>query len=211
MLWAFCMITLISRGEIIDRIAVAEGNQVITESEILRDIRITAFLNDTELDFSPQAKRRAADRLVEQKLVNKEMELTKYPGPEPEEIAQMLENTRKLRATNPEQFQRELEKYGITEADLKEHLVRQLTLLRFVDLRFRPGVQVTDADIKQYFEEHVAANTPKGSADRELSLEDYRQKIEQTLTEQRVDQELDEWLKQARQQARVEYHKEAFR
>ena len=85
MLWAFCLVTLISQGEIIDRIAVAVGNQVITESEILRDIRITAFLNDTELDFSPKAKRRAADRLVEQKLVNKEMELTKYPGPEPED------------------------------------------------------------------------------------------------------------------------------
>ena len=113
MLWAFCLVTLISQGEIIDRIAVAVGNQFITESEILRDIRITAFLNDTELDFSPKAKRQAADRLVEQKLVNKEIELTKYPGPEAEEIAQMLENTRKLRATNPEQFQRELEKYGI--------------------------------------------------------------------------------------------------
>ena len=32
------------RAEVIDRIAVVVGNGVITESEILREIRLTAFL-----------------------------------------------------------------------------------------------------------------------------------------------------------------------
>src|SRR5262249_49424474 len=57
------------RAEIIDRVAVVVGNRVITESEILREVRLTAFLNGAPLDFSAASKRKTAERLVEQRLI----------------------------------------------------------------------------------------------------------------------------------------------
>src|SRR5262245_7837713 len=65
-------------GEVIDRIAVSVNNRVITESEILRQIRITAFMNGEKPDFSAENKRRTADRLVEQALIRHEIETSRY-------------------------------------------------------------------------------------------------------------------------------------
>src|SRR4051794_37805596 len=56
----------------IDRIAVSVGNQVITESELITDLRVTAFLDRSEVDLSSAAKRKSADRQVDQVLILKE-------------------------------------------------------------------------------------------------------------------------------------------
>ena len=69
-------------AEIIDRIAIAVGNQVITESQIDEEIRITAFLNREKLDVSADSRKQAADRLIEQALVKREMGLSHYPLPQ---------------------------------------------------------------------------------------------------------------------------------
>ena len=66
-LWTCC-----ATAEIIDRVAVSVGNQVITEDQIGEEIRVTAFLNHETPDLSPAQKRRAAERLIEQALVRRD-------------------------------------------------------------------------------------------------------------------------------------------
>jgi len=61
-------------AEIIDRIVVSVGNQVVTASEIRREIQMTAFLNGTQVDFGADSRHKATERLIEQKLVRKEMD-----------------------------------------------------------------------------------------------------------------------------------------
>jgi hypothetical protein len=127
-------------AEIIDRIAVSVGNQVITASEVRREIRMTSFLNGSELDQGPESRRKTAERLIEQKLIRREMELGSYPSPDAAEADALLSQVRAQRFPTSEEYARALEKYGITEPDLKVHLRWQLTLLRFVEFRFRgPG------------------------------------------------------------------------
>ena len=72
---------MVLRAEIIDRIAVSVGNQAITISDLDREIRVTAFLNRTPPDFSPAARRATADRMVEQRLILRELENSRYPSP----------------------------------------------------------------------------------------------------------------------------------
>ena len=76
---------LAGRAEIIDRIAVSVGNRVITESDLDREIRVTAFLNDQKPDFSPENKRRTAERLVDQRLMRTELDMSRYLLPSTEE------------------------------------------------------------------------------------------------------------------------------
>jgi len=61
-------------GEIIDRIAISVGKHVITTSNLDREIRVNAFLNESPPDFSPAGKRATAGRMVEQALVRDELE-----------------------------------------------------------------------------------------------------------------------------------------
>ena len=52
-------------------------------------------------------------------------------------------------------FEQALRDYGITETQLKEHMLWQLTVLRFVDYRFRPGIQIPDSDIEAYYQQQL--------------------------------------------------------
>ena len=58
-----------ARAETLDRIAVTVGRHVISEQDILQDIRVSAFIDSKQPDFSPEQKRKAADRLIDQYLV----------------------------------------------------------------------------------------------------------------------------------------------
>src|SRR5260370_21045608 len=66
-------------ADIIDRIAVSVGNRVITISDIDRETRVTAFINGVKADLTPAGKRATAERLVEQKLIQRELETSRYP------------------------------------------------------------------------------------------------------------------------------------
>ena len=61
-----------AQAGILDRIAVTVGRQVITESDVDRDLRVAAFLDRKPIDLSGEQKRKAADRLVDQLLILQE-------------------------------------------------------------------------------------------------------------------------------------------
>ena len=208
-----CLSVILSapaRTDIVDRIAVAVGNSVITTGDIDREIRVAAFLNGTKPDFSPASRRATADRLVEQRLIRKELEISAYPVPPPSAGAAALADFRKSRFPDDADFQRALVADGLTAEEVQNELSWQLTLLRFVDVRFRPAVQVTDQEIRNYFEKTVKPVAEESDPGKPVSLDEYRDRIRETLTGQRADQELDNWLKETRQRTDIVYHKEAF-
>lgn len=199
-----------AHAEVLDRIAVTLDNQVITQSEILREIRLTAFLNDDSLDFSTDSRKKAADRLVEQKLIRKEMEPAHYLEASPAELESMLKEVRVQRFHDAEEYRKALENYGITEQDLEAHLLWQVTFLHFIDLRFRPGIQVTDDEIRKYFDKELPDLQKKAGGDNAITFSDLRDKLEQNLTDQHIDKQVDDWLAQARKRTHIEFHPEAF-
>jgi len=196
--------------DIIDRVAVAVGNHVVTTSDIDREIRVTAFLNGAILDFTPAAKRATADRMVEQALVRTELETSRYPTPPPSEIDPILAQLKKERFPTDTDFQRSLAEYGITEQDVRDALLWQRTLLSFLDVRFRPSVQVSDKEIQDYFDTVVKPAFQAAHAGQTVPIDDYRDQIEATLTGQREDQEMSKWLDQAKKRTEIAYHNEAF-
>ncbi len=189
--------------EIIDRIAITVANQVVTESQIDEEIRVTAFLNRDPLDLSAAAKKDAASRLIEQSLVRREMDLSHYPLPELSDAGESLEN---LKAMYPSEtaFQDALQAYGITTDELTRRLWWQLTLLRFIDYRFRPGIQILPADVQAYYRQQVSEWQQKGTKPMP-TLEESRGQIEEILTQKRIDQALDQWISDTRKQVTITY------
>lgn len=181
-IWAMAAVPL--GAVIVDRVAITVGNKVITESEIDLRIRLTAFENDEKADLSLTARRQAAQRLIDQKLVEREMDVGRYPRVTPEAPKQL-----------PADQALKLKEDGLTQEDLARDLTWQSELLTFVSLRFRPAVQVTDQDVEKYFKD----KSLKGE------LNDVRGQIEQTLTGERADKELDLWLQDQRKRTRIDY------
>ena len=145
-----------AQAEIIDRIAISVGDRVVTTSDINRDIRIVAFLNGTKPDFSPGERRTAANRLVEQTLVERELEATSYRKPAAAEIEPALDKFRKDFYPDEQRYRAALSAYGITDSAVRDTLLWQRRLLLFVNERFRPGIQLTPQEIQNYFDKEFA-------------------------------------------------------
>ena len=204
--WLLLFLLAPLHSEIIDRIAISVGNQVITESQIDEEVRLTAFLNGKPLDLSAEERKKAADRLIEQTLVKRDMEFSHYPIPAQSD-AEPAQKALKANYRSEAEYQQALEKYGITEEALKRRLWWQTTLLRFIDYRFRPGILVPDTDIRSYYDQEVVKWKQQG-IQQIPAFEEAREKIGELLTSQRIDQALDKWLADTRKQIAVRDHDE---
>jgi len=171
---------------IIDRVAVVVGNEVITESEVILEARLTAFFNRQPLDLSTAQRKAAAERLVDQQLIRGEMQIGGYPMPPETEGDGALRKYRQDNYSSIAAFRASLAKYELTEDEVKRHLLWQSAALRFTDQRFHLT---------------IPAPPPSQSADR-LS--------QSGTTADGVEDQMDTWLKQARAGTRIQFKKEAF-
>jgi len=60
------------------------------QSQLLEELRVTAFLNGEKPDLSPANRRRTAMRMVEQSLFRREMEFAHFAEPEGAQIEEAL-------------------------------------------------------------------------------------------------------------------------
>src|SRR5450432_861473 len=177
------LMVLAAAAGVVDRVAVVVGDTVITESEVLDELRLTEFLNSQPPDTRPEQRRAAAERLVDQQLIRKEMEIGHYPEPSAAEAEAMLQSFRQQHFPTPAAFRAALEKYGITEDHLKRHLLWQVTAMRFTDIRFRPGIPGSP--------EQTADRTSAGATVGTSGAD--------------VDQQMNAWLQEARNAIRIAF------
>lgn len=197
--------------ELIDRVAVSVGTTVITESELLEHLRIRALLEGTPLQLDGDSKRDAADRLIQQALIRREIETTRYAIPEAA-MAQPLVAAFKVSRfhDNAGEYQAALKKAEVTEAEVLASFLWQLTVLRFIEFRFRPGIQIAAEDIRDYYEKKFLPEWRSRSKDAPPSAEDAASAVEETLLQQRIDNQLDRWISLTRTQVSIRYREEVF-
>jgi len=187
---------------IVDRIAISAGTQAIVDSEIDRRIRLTAFENGVPPIFDTGARKAAADRLIDQKLVEHEMEVGRYPRSGAEQWeGLLLDYSKQNFKSDPKALEAALAAASLTREDLEQDLARQSDLVTFISLRFRPAVQVTDQDVREYFQKNIQPKLPPGTG----SIEDYRIRIEAIITSSRADTEVEAWLKDQRKKTKIQY------
>jgi hypothetical protein len=205
LLWFLATATA-ARAVIVDRIAIVAGDKVITQSQIELRMRLTAFQNHEKADFSLASRQRAATELVDQRLVEREMDLGRYPRLDLERRKALLADFEKDNyKSDATAMTKALAASGLTAQDLEDDLGRESDLLTFLNLRFRPAVQVTDQDVQKYFDT-VLHGEGKAAQDAQTSaLNEVRADIEQKLTVERADKELDLWLQDQRKRTKIEY------
>jgi len=192
------------QAETLDRVAVSVGHEVITESEVILDLHVVAFLERKPVDLSGAAKRQSAERLVDQLLILREAADSHLTLPSTEATAGLV-----APYAAESDYRANLERYGISERDLGAHLLAGLRTLTFTDLRFRPDVQVSPEDVRSYYDKMTTAQAGPAAAPIP-SFEASREQIEKLLTEQGVISALDQWLATARKAANIRYRDQAF-
>ena len=192
-------------GVIVDRSAITVGNKVITDSEITRRIRLEAFQNGKLPDFSLTARREAAQRLIDLRLVEREMDVGNYVPTPPAKATELLTVfTAEHFKGSAEALKLSLAAIDLTPADLQAELAEQEDLLSFTSLRFRPAVeQPSDREIEEYYHNHIESQVKPG--EMAPSLADLRGSIVGILSNERADLDLDAWLRDQRKRIKISY------
>jgi peptidyl-prolyl cis-trans isomerase SurA len=201
---------LLGSPVVMDRVAVVVGRRVVKSSDIDRDLRVSQFVNREPLNFSVDVKRKVAERLIDQELIRQEMTNGGYPQPTQQEANGILQQLIRDRFKGSEpQLRAALARYGLTEEQLRRYFLWQITVLRFIDQRFRPGILVTDEDVRAYYDEHK--NELQKAYPQNNSIEALDAKIREIIVGERVNRSFEEWLTQTRAQTHIEYREAAFR
>ena len=192
-------------GEVIDRIVATVNGRIILQSDLDEALSYEALLNGRNLSqFSDDDRRLVLDRLIDQELLRGQLKSTDFKHATDAEAAARVSDARKqyAEAVTDAGWQSVLDKYRLREKDLLSHVQQQLDLMRLVDARLRPTVQIDSKTIETYYrEKFVPQLRQAGSGD--VPLADVSGRIRELLTEQKVSELLVSWLHTLRSEGDV--------
>ena len=205
LLSAIFLVPAPSTAEVIDRIVATVNGRVILQSDLDEALCYEAFLTNRSLaDFNDDERRAVLDRLIDQELLREQMESVDFRHATDAEVAARIAEARKQypQAASEDAWQSLLARYHVTEKDLFTRLQRQIDVMRLVDARLRPAVQIDSKSIEAYYRDQFIPKL-KQVGGSQLSFAEVSAKIRELLTEQRVNEMLVSWLQTLRSEGQV--------
>ncbi len=192
-------------GDIVDRIVATVGQRMITLSDVKEAYRFECLLNRVPVQMLEGPRiREVAGRLIDQVLLEQEMESGRFPPAPPEDVEQRMAEIKKGFGDD-QAFRRALEKYELDEARVRRRVELQARIIRFIEFRFRPGVQVDQAAIERYYRETLLPEL-RAKRVREIpGLEEVRERIEEVLLQERINEQFAAWMKGLRQNSAIQF------
>jgi peptidyl-prolyl cis-trans isomerase SurA len=195
----------LSSAEVIDRIVATVNGRIILQSDWDEGLCYEALLtNRTLAQFTDDDRRAVLDRLIDQELLREQMKSADFPHATDAEVAARVAGARKQypQAAANEVWQALLAKYHFTEKDLLARVRQQIDVMRLVDARLRPAVQIDSKSIEAYYRDQFVPKLKQSGAS-EVPLADVSAKIRELLTEQKVSELLVSWLQTLRSEGQV--------
>jgi len=192
-------------ADVIDRIVATVNGHVILQSDWDEGLCYEALLtNRTLAQFTDDDRRAVLDRLIDQELLRGQMSSADFPHATNAEVAARVADARKLypQATSPEAWQALLAQYHLAEKDLFAHVRQQIDVMRLVDARLRPGVEIDSKSIEAYYRDKFVPKLKQSGAS-EVPLAEVSAKIREVLTEEKVSELLVSWLQTLRSEGQV--------
>jgi hypothetical protein len=192
-------------AEVIDRIVATVNGRIILQSDWDEALCYEALLtNRTLAQFTDDDRRAVLDRLIDQELLREQMKSADFVHATDAEAEARVAEARKQypQAASSEAWQALLANYHLTEKDLLARVRQQIDLMRLVEARLRPTVQIDSKSIEAYYREQFVPKL-KQSGVSEVSLDEVSGKIRELLTEQKVSELLVSWLQTLRSEGQV--------
>jgi len=141
----------------IDRIYVVVNDEVITESEIERELRLAIYelrSQGAEIPVLSQLKREVVDNVVFQKLQYQQARNLGLKISN-DEVRLAVEDIARRNELSVLRLREAIEKTGISYDEYRQQLVRQLLIQKLIEQEISRYVRVSEADIEEY----LAKNT----------------------------------------------------
>jgi peptidyl-prolyl cis-trans isomerase SurA len=191
-------------GQIVDRMVANVNGHVLLQSDWEEELVFEAFMDARSPDsFSPDERKAALDRLIDQELLREEVRPSE--GTPADQIAARVAEVRKLHpeAATDEGWRAALQRYGLTQEVLEKRLGKSIQLMRLVEARLRPSIQIDQKAVESYYQEQLLPELKKAGS-REVALPEVFGQIRDLLAEQRLNQLLHGWLASLRSASRIQ-------
>jgi hypothetical protein len=192
-------------GDILDRIVATVDNHIILESDWADALRYEAFVSGRALDQLRAEDRKAAlDHLIDQELLREQMRASGFPHASSEEVDKSILEVRKQHpgAESEAGWQAALQRYGLTEKEVKKRMALQVDLMGLVDARLRPNIVIDSKSIESYYNQELLPQLRQAGA-KQVPLAEVSPKIKELLTQQKMNQMLVAWLEDLRSGSRI--------
>ncbi len=191
----------LGQSVLVDRVAASVNDTAIPESAVRRALVLAPIA--LEAGESAEAYRaRVLDALIDQYLQYEDAERFGPAPPDAAAIEAAMASVRKRLASEGKDPEAEFARAGMTVADVRASVERQLVVQRYLQERFRP-VAIADEDRarSEYEESYVPERRAAG-----LPVPPYEQVAEEmrTRSQQRsFDEEVAKWLAELRDKAKI--------
>ena len=188
-------------AEEIDRLLAAVNRRVVTEGDLrlARNLNVLVGFGRTT---PPGSRVEEIDQLINRELLRQELE--QFPL-QPEDQTSADQRLEELKQGYAEigGITYVLRGLGLQESEIEAYLALQVSMMRFIDLRFRPFVSVTPAEIEEYYRTQLEPKL-RASGSRIPPLEEVSKQIETLLVDGKLSRMMDDWIQTLRQHSEIE-------
>ena len=184
-------------GQIVDRVVANVNGHVILQSDWEQEVAFEALANGRDPDSFTSAERNAAlDRLIDQELLREQVRPSQ-PAPA-EQVAARVAESQRVRKLHPdcatdEGWHAKLQRYGLTQSALEKRLGDQIQLMKLVEDRLRPSIQIDQHAVENYYNDQLLPEM-KRAGSRATPLTEVFGRIKDLLAEQKMNELLSGWL-----------------
>jgi len=198
------------RPVVLDRVVAVVNNQAILDSDIDDEIRLSV-LDPGRVGLGVLTRARALDQLIGRDLIQQQIRQEDLEAAEPtqaevderlSQIRRQLPSCVRSHCSTPEGWKTFLDLHSLTQERVEAYLRYRVEILRFVEQRFRQGINIQPQEIETYYKNTLLPQYPKGEAIPPLDQVSAR--IQEILLQQQVNVLFDDWLSNLRKQGNIE-------
>lgn len=184
-------------SRVVDRIVVRVGNDVILLSQ---ERELAAF--QRLMQGHAESDRQLLSELIEQWVVRSGANASHFPEPASSEVDR---ETARIAGQFPSAnvYAAKLRELGLSAADVRRLVTREIRLARYLDYKFRPSVQVGADQIRAYYQKQLLPELAKQhqQAPSETAVE---AQIRELLTQKEINDRTAKWMNEEKARLKIE-------
>jgi hypothetical protein len=198
----------VGQGVMLDRVVAVVNGDVILESDVDEERRFEE-IQPYRRSEAELAREKMLERLIDRALI------LQQAVSEPEDVvtdqeldAQLaglrrdIPDCKEYHCETDDGWQKYLAIHGFTVEEFRERWLLRMKLLKFIEVRFRSGIKITNAEIKQFYDSKMLPEYEERKV-TPPNIDTISKRIEEVLLQQEVGALLVDWLKSLRAQGSV--------
>ena len=195
---------------VLDRVVAVVNGRAILSSD-LREETLLSVLEPSEGEAGAETPQQSLERLISRTLIRQQIreEDARSLEPTPKEIEDRIGEIRRElpicvreNCATEEGWNAFLARHGLTEGRVKAYLRSRMQVLRFIEMRFSQGIQISPQDVETYYHNMLVPQYQPGQTVPQLSA--VAPRIEEILLQQQVNAMFSGWLDSLRKQGEIE-------